>query len=577
MRKLGLFLSLLLFFNCFAADRNASLSNSLKEYTLGVLLSQKGDCEKAIPHFEKALEYNKNIHIYFELADCYKSLSELEKTIEYLELATKNFPDNPEGYLRLGDYYSELVQTLKSPEIVKKALENYRKAFELSGDYEILYNVIESEFLLQDYDAVIKDYESLPDAFKTDYYTLFYASVAYNSKKKSFELFQTLRRLIRIRIDNPRILNELIGISFSNHFYLFAFRFSLNLKLIYREYNDWDRLFLSGLLAGKYKEVVDIYNKNLKDSPTPVSVYCVATAYSYLHDYKKSKKFYEMILKGDDLTLSGDLNRDVYLDYIKVLLALGDYKGAYKETLNYEKVYGLSPDNILKLRFESLILAKNYKEAKKVIYIFKITSSNKKVIDGIEKMFKKNPECLGYDYLASLYYSLRDFKKSAPYFKKCLNCTNDWLAYGTNLALVYHNLGDVENAKKLYEKLYEKYPENPVVLNNYAYFLLEFNLDLKKAFELAKKAVDKKPETDSYRDTLGLAYLKMGNLEKAEENLMYAYKHMPANPDVCLHLGDFYFAKGDKDKAKEFWQDAIDFGIQDVEKVKDRLNRLNSL
>ncbi|BBB32590.1 conserved hypothetical protein [Thermotomaculum hydrothermale] len=560
----------------FAENNNKNINKSLKEFTEGVLLSARGDCEKAISHFEKALEYNKDIYIYFELADCYKSLSEMEKTIEYLELATKEFPDNPEGYLRLGDYYSDLVNVLKSGEIVKKALENYRKAFELSKDYEIYYKIIEAEFLLQDYDSIIKDYENLPESFRNDFYTLFYVSVAYNTKNKKFELFKTLKKLSRLNINNPRILNELITLSFQNGFYLFSYKFSLNLKAIYRDYNDWDRLLLSALMSAKYNDVVKIFDKNLKKSPTPVSLYCLATAYAYLHQYKNAKENYQKILKSKDIKLPGSLSQDVYLDYIRLLIAMKEYKSAYKETLNYEKIYGLSPDDILKERFEALLLDGNIKEAKKALYILKMVAKDKDFVQKVEEIFNKNPKLLGYDYLSALYYSFRDYKTSAKYYLKCAKMTKDNKLYLEGLALCYHNLGEINKALKIYKKLYERYPEDAGVLNNYAYFLVEFDIDIKKSLELAEKAVEKQPEMPSYRDTLGYAYLKNGNIEKAEENLLFAYKKAPLNPEICLHMGDLYFKKGDFDKAKEYWLDAIDFGISNVKEVKDRLNLINS-
>ncbi len=556
-------------------DKNL-LEKSLKEYTRGVLLSGRGECEKAIPYFEKALSYHKNIYIYFELADCYRSLSEMEKTIEYLELATKEYPDNPEGFLRLGDYYSDLVNVLKSPEIVKKALKNYRKAFELSKNYEIYYAIIEQEFLLQDYDSIIKDYENLPDSYKNDFYTLFYTSMAYSTKQESFKLFETLKRLSRLNINNPRILQELVTLSFKNGFYLFSYKFCLNLRRVYRDFNDWDRLLLSALLSGKYNDVVTVFNKYRQKKPTPISLYCVATSYAYLNDYGRAKEYFKKVLKDKNMKLPGNLQQDVYLDYIRVLMAMKEYNEAYKETLNYEKLYGLSPIDIVKERFESLLVQGDLKGANKAFYILKMLSKNKDSLKKIENLLNKNPKLLAYDYLSALYYSFGDYKNSAIYYEKCVKLSKDDKFYLSGLALCYQNLGKVKKTLKLYKKLYEKFPEDATVLNNYAYFLADCNIDNKKALELSKKAVEKKPELASYRDTLGYIYLKNGDIAKAEENLLFAYKKTPLNPDICLHMGDLYFKKGDFDKAKEYWQDAIDFGISNVKEVKNRFNLITS-
>ena len=558
------------------ASDNNSFKKSLKEYTIGVLLSGRGECDKAIPHFEKALSYNKDIYIYFELADCYKSLSEMEKTIEYLELATKEFPDNPEGYLKLGDYYSELISVLKSEEIVKKALENYRKAFDLSHNYDIYYKIIENEFILQDYDSVIKDFESLPESYRSDYYTLFYVSVAYNIKQQRFKLFQTLKKLTKLNIPNPKILNELISISGDNNFYLFAYKFTLKFKQVYRDFNDWDKLLLYALLSKKFDKVIDMFNKYLKENPTPVAIYCFATANAYTGNYPVAVQYYKELLKNKKVNLSTELKQDIYLDYIRVLIATKHYKEAYNETLKYEKIYGLSPDTILKQRFESLLLLGDKKKAAKTLYILKMVAKNREEVKKIENTFKSNPDLIKYDYLAALYYTLGNLKESVKYYLKCIKLSRGKKEYLASLALCYHRMGKVKKALKLYKRLYSRYPEDPLVLNNYAYFLLEYKIDIKKALELAKKAVEIKSDVASYRDTLGFAYLLNGDINKAESHLLYAYRQSPMNPDICLHLGDFYYKKGDVDRAKEYWQDAIDFGIEHVKEVEKRLNLIAS-
>lgn len=578
MKKNFAILFIALSFLSFGAE-NSLFDKSLKEYFTGVLLSSRGDCEKAVSHFEKALELNKDIYIYFELANCYKSLSELEKTADYLEKAVKEFPDNPLGYLKLADYYAELYGSLRFDEVLKKANENYKKAFELSGDFKIIYDIIETDFILKNYDNVLNYFEMLPDSYKKDDLTLLYVSAVYNEKKDRFNLFKTLRLVSKSKVQSPKILNEFVQIAMSNGFYIYAFKFSLNIASHIKDYADWDRCLIAGMLAGKYEKVIELFESKVKDKPTSLTYYAYATSLAYLHRYKEALKYYDIILHDKNYALSDNLVRDVYLDYIKLLLITGDYRKAYKETLSYEKIFGLSPDEIIKERFVSLILLKDFKKAKKVLYILKLTSKNKKLVELLEKRFEKFPMLIGYDYLAFLYSSMKDDEKAIYYYKKCIKYETDKdlkSVYLSNLALAYDRVGDLKNAEKIYKKLLKDSPDNPLILNNYGYMLVKYDLDLEKGFEMVKKAVELQPESPSYRDSLGLAYLKKNELEKAEENFLYAYKTSPMNPEICLHLGDLYFKKGDFEKAKDFWQDAEDFGYPDVKEIENRFALIDS-
>ncbi len=576
MRKIVFFLLIFFIVSGVAGGKEDSLKISLREYTIGVLLSSRGDCEKAIPHFEKALSYHKSIYIYFELADCYNSLSDMEKTIEYLELAGKEYPNDPEAYLKLGDYYSDLVQVLQSPEVVKKSVENYRKAFELSHDYSIVYKIIEGYFLLQDYQNVLKYFNMLPESYKNDYYTLFYVAVAYQNNKDNFNLFITLKKLVRLTIPNPEILSRLASMSSENHYYLFAYRFLLELKAIVKDFKQNNLLCVSALMAGKYRDVIEMYERKFKASPTPVILYCVGTSYGYLNDYRRASEFYERVLKENTDSMNKSVLKDVYLDYIRIIIAEKNFKKAYKETLNYEKLYGLTPSTVVKERFEALILSGNLKEAKKVLYMLKIISDNSKFVNKIERVFQRKPALLGYDYLASLYYSLGDYKNSLHYFKKCLKIADKKETYLGQVALLYQVLKKPEKAEVYYRKLYKLNPTDPTMLNNYAYFLLENGKDLDKALKMAQRAVEEKPDSPSFRDTLGYAYLLNGDFKKAEENIVFAYKKSPMNPDICFHLGELYYRKKDYAKAKEYFMDAIDFGFSDVEVVKKRIDSIPS-
>src|SRR5205823_2812307 len=78
------------------------------------------------------------------------------------------------------------------------------------------------------------------------------------------------------------------------------------------------------------------------------------------------------------------------------------------------------------------------------------------------------------------------------------------------LVLFYSNLGDVYNKLKNYAesdkyfgKALEVDPNEPTVLNNYAYYLSVRNEQLEKAETMSKKSNELTPNSASYEDTYG--------------------------------------------------------------------------
>jgi tetratricopeptide (TPR) repeat protein len=66
-----------------------------------------------------------------------------------------------------------------------------------------------------------------------------------------------------------------------------------------------------------------------------------------------------------------------------------------------------------------------------------------------------------------------------------------------------------------------------------------------------RRALEARPNTGAYLDSLGWAYFRRGDLNEAEKYLGQAVDRMPDNSEVLDHMGDLHAARGR-------WQDAID-------------------
>ena len=102
-------------------------------------------------------------------------------------------------------------------------------------------------------------------------------------------------------------------------------------------------------------------------------------------------------------------------------------------------------------------------------------------------------------------------------------------------------LKDWENAIKSFDVLLEKYPESPEILNFVGYTLVDRNVRLKEGIDLIKKAVSAEPQNGFYLDSLGWAYFKLGEIDKAITYLERSVELEPQEMEITDHLGDAYW------------------------------------
>jgi tetratricopeptide (TPR) repeat protein len=131
------------------------------------------------------------------------------------------------------------------------------------------------------------------------------------------------------------------------------------------------------------------------------------------------------------------------------------------------------------------------------------------------------------------------------------------LLLGT-LADAYAQTGPAQRADSLYQAALVLDPENPVLLNNYAYHLAETGRDLEGALQMALRAVEKEPDNPSFLDTLGWIYFQMGRYTEAIAWLERAVATGQASAVVLEHLGDAYARVGRMHEARNLWQQALE-------------------
>jgi tetratricopeptide (TPR) repeat protein len=131
------------------------------------------------------------------------------------------------------------------------------------------------------------------------------------------------------------------------------------------------------------------------------------------------------------------------------------------------------------------------------------------------------------------------------------------------LASTLYETGDVEGAKKVYEKLLQQYPDNVQVLNDLAWILQEHDHRYVEALELADRGLRLAPEDVHLLDTRGVILSNMsGRLADAKKDferlLQLASPDTRRQAKTLLHLGRVCAKLNDLTQAREHLENALE-------------------
>lgn len=138
----------------------------------------------------------------------------------------------------------------------------------------------------------------------------------------------------------------------------------------------------------------------------------------------------------------------------------------------------------------------------------------------------------------------------------------------------YYRMKDYNQAFETFEAAIENNNQDILILNNYAYYLAERNLNLKQAEKMAKQVIEAEPENPTYLDTYAWVLYKSGKLSKS----IKIFESIISNNNDAVyyeHVGFVYQAKRLCDKAISSWQQAIsidpslDYLNQQIQQCKE--------
>ena len=119
--------------------------------------------------------------------------------------------------------------------------------------------------------------------------------------------------------------------------------------------------------------------------------------------------------------------------------------------------------------------------------------------------------------LGSVYLALKDLKKAGKVFDDIVRDSPESDIVHEMICNEYAKSGYEDEAVRFFERAVEKFPDDPELLNNYSYLLAEKEKELKKALEMAGKAVSLNKTSITFLDTKAWVLFRLGRYGEAEK------------------------------------------------------------
>ncbi|MFQ5582499.1 MAG: tetratricopeptide repeat protein [Mariprofundaceae bacterium] len=126
-----------------------------------------------------------------------------------------------------------------------------------------------------------------------------------------------------------------------------------------------------------------------------------------------------------------------------------------------------------------------------------------------------------------------------------------------NRAVAFESLKNYEQVEASLKQVLAMDPKNSESLNFLGYAYAEQGIKLDEAESLIRRALDQKPDDGYYLDSLAWVYFQRGQFNEALRIQEKALQSIGDDPIMHEHMGDIFWRKGDKEKARTYWQRAV--------------------
>lgn len=289
------------------------------------------------------------------------------------------------------------------------------------------------------------------------------------------------------------------------------------------------QMIQSGAFSGKWRSSMDslVISLEKAHSKDTTALYFVAAYFAQGGDANKCLK---TLRKAHYLYPD---NSNAMFQYISYLYTIQQWKELEKEIARVSEKY---PNNTDLLQLDAI--------AKWKMEEYQLAIDSYKKLETVA-LEKRDTALLAQTYASSgdIYYTIKDYKKSYAEYKKAL-----------------------------------KYkPEDPTLLNNYAYYLSMEGKNLKLAYQMSQKSIQAEPDNPTFLDTFGWILHLMGKPLEAKAQFKHAMLFGGKdNATILDHYAEVLYALKEYDLAFIYWEkaDSLEPELGIAEKIKLRKQQM---
>ncbi|TDX97756.1 tetratricopeptide repeat protein [Thiohalophilus thiocyanatoxydans] len=123
-------------------------------------------------------------------------------------------------------------------------------------------------------------------------------------------------------------------------------------------------------------------------------------------------------------------------------------------------------------------------------------------------------------------------------------------------ALTAEKLDRLEQTIADLQRIIDNEPNNAEALNALGYTLVDATDRVDEGFELIRRAYKVNPDEPAIIDSMGWAYYRQGEYDKALKYLQRAFNKLN-DGEIAAHLGEVLWVTGRRDDAREVWEEAL--------------------
>lgn len=143
------------------------------------------------------------------------------------------------------------------------------------------------------------------------------------------------------------------------------------------------------------------------------------------------------------------------------------------------------------------------------------------------------------------------------------------------LAVVEHELGNIETAISKMRRILNQEPENASALNFIGYTLVEQERNLEEAGRLIRQALKLDPENPYYLDSLAWYLFKTDSRQKAWKTIQKAISQIGDDPTIWEHYADIANSLEKEEKARKGYKRALELDPENPEALRKKLKGLS--